>query len=172
MPSKHAKTGRLVHKKPLKLDAVRNEINVTPLVDVCLVLLIIFMIILPMLERGKTVPLPETKHHAAEKDARQPIVVIDRGGNLYVDKEPVKDFAAMKARVKEEWTALAQENKSIATVTQGDVDENLRKGEGRVLLKADPGINYGRVYPVILELNKINAVGIDLGTNEAREVEN
>ena len=47
----------LVHAAPRKLDQVRNEINVTPLVDVCLVLLIIFMVVLPMLTRGKNVEL-------------------------------------------------------------------------------------------------------------------
>ncbi|MGA0323216.1 MAG: biopolymer transporter ExbD, partial [Ilumatobacteraceae bacterium] len=44
----------------MKPPEVHNEINVTPLVDVCLVLLIIFMVIMPMLQRGKEVPLPQT----------------------------------------------------------------------------------------------------------------
>lgn len=164
------KRKRLVHKKPPKIDDVRNEINVTPLVDVCLVLLIIFMVILPMLERGKNVPLPETRHHSSEKDSRQPIVVIDRGGNLYVDKDPVKDIAELRVRVEEEWTALAQENETIAAQSKGG-DENLHKGEGRVLVKSDPGLSYGKVYPVILALHKMGAAGIDLGTGEVKEEE-
>lgn len=167
MGASAGKKGRLRPKKAIQLDEVRNEINVTPLVDVCLVLLIIFMVILPMLERGKTVPLPETNHHSSEKDARQPIVVIDRGGNLYVDKEKVKDVEEMKKRVREEWTALAQENETIAAQSK-DVDENLTKGEGRVLVKVDPEIVYSRVYPIILSLHKMGASGIDLGTNEAK----
>lgn len=166
-----AKKGRLRPKKKIELDEVRNEINVTPLVDVCLVLLIIFMVILPMLERGKTVPLPETKHHSSEKDARQPIVVIDRGGNLYVDKEKVDDVAEMKRRVAEEWTALKQENETIAAQTKGDADENLTQGEGRVLVKVDPEVNYSKVYPIILALHKMGASGIDLGTAESKEEE-
>lgn len=171
MAASHDKRRRpLVHKQPAKLDEVRNEINVTPLVDVCLVLLIIFMVILPMLERGKNVPLPETRYHSSEKDSRQPIVVIDRGGNLYVDKDPVKDLAELKTRVQEEWTALAQENETIAAQTKGG-DEDLHKGEGRVLVKSDPGLSYGKVYPVILALHKMGASGIDLGTGEAKEEE-
>jgi len=51
-----------VHAKPKQLDEVRSDINVTPLVDVCLVLLIIFMVVTPMLSRGKDVPLPKTRH--------------------------------------------------------------------------------------------------------------
>ncbi len=167
MPSGHAKRKRLVHKAPPKLDGVRNEINVTPLVDVVLVLLIIFLVILPMLERGKNVPLPETKNHVSEKDSRQPIVVIDRGGTLYVDKLPVKDMAEMKKRVQEEWEALAAENAAVAADTT-NVDESLRKGEGRVLVKSDADLNYGKIYPVILELHRMGASGIDLGTNELR----
>jgi len=161
------KKGRFLRKKSIELDAVRNEINVTPLVDVCLVLLIIFMVILPMLERGKTVPLPETKHHSSEKDSRQPIVVIDRAGKLYVDKEVVGDLEELKKRVSEEWTALSQENEIIAAQSK-DVDDNLTKGEGRVLVKVDPEVNYRRVYPVILALHKLGASGIDLGTNEVK----
>ena len=76
MKASRQNRGRLVHKAPAKLDSVRNEINVTPLVDVCLVLLIIFMVILPMLARGKEVELPETLHHSKDKDTRQPIVAL------------------------------------------------------------------------------------------------
>lgn len=171
MAAKVGRGGRkLAAKKQIELDTVRNEINVTPLVDVCLVLLIIFMVILPMLERGKTVPLPETQYHSSEKDSRQPIVVIDRGGKLYVGKEPVKDLDELRKRVAEEWTALAQENETIAAQSK-DIDENLTKGEGRVLVKVDPENNYSRVYPVILALHKMGASGIDLGTNEAKTEE-
>jgi len=154
--------GRLVHKAPPKLDQVRNEINVTPLVDVCLVLLIIFMVILPMLARGKEVPVPLTMHHSAEKDAQQPIVAIDANGKLYVDKEPVPTLEAMKERLKDEWKALESRNQLAG--------ENAnRKGEGRVLIKADHEITYEKVFPVIMALHDAGATGIDLGTNELKE---
>ncbi|HLU64840.1 MAG TPA: biopolymer transporter ExbD [Kofleriaceae bacterium] len=153
---------RLVHKAPPKLDSVRNEINVTPLVDVCLVLLIIFMVILPMLSRGKEVPLPQTQHHAEDKDTRQPIVAIDEFGKLYVDKEEVPDLEAMKARVKDEWKALEAQNLALGA----DAD---RSGEGRVLIKAHEKAHYKAIYPVIIALHDIGAHGIDLGTNEIDE---
>ena len=50
-------------------DEVKGDINVTPLVDVCLVLLIIFMVVTPMLQQGVDVQLPQAPH--AEKKARR-----------------------------------------------------------------------------------------------------
>src|SRR3954469_19061546 len=49
---------------------VKSDINVTPLVDVCLVLLIIFMVITPMLQRGKEVTLPEATKKALSQTAK------------------------------------------------------------------------------------------------------
>ena len=146
-------------KPPPKLDAVRNEINVTPLVDVCLVLLIIFMVILPMLTRGKEVPLPATANHSKDKDTRQPIVAIDAEGRIYVDKDMVKDLEAMKLAVKDEWKALEAQNQTLGEKAD-------RKGEGRVLIKAHENVRYKQVYPVLTALHEAGAVGIDLGTNE------
>ena len=153
---------RLVHKAPPKLDQVRNEINVTPLVDVCLVLLIIFMVILPMLARGKEVQLPQTMHHSKDKDTRQPIVAIDEYGKIFVDKEPVPDVTQMKSRVEDEWKALEAQNAALGTKAD-------RRGEKRVLLKAHQKSKYKQVYPVIIALHDMGAAGIDLGTNEVGE---
>src|SRR3982751_5225270 len=100
--SRHSKHRTLHRRPPAKLDSVRNDINVTPLVDVCLVLLIIFMVILPMLERGKDIPgLPKTAHHLDGKDNNEPIVAIDEAGRIFVDKTDVKNVKGMKAAVKD-----------------------------------------------------------------------
>src|SRR5262245_46180451 len=109
---------RLVHKAPPKLDSVRNEINVTPLVDVCLVLLIIFMVVLPELVRGKEVPLPQTRNHTQQNDTRQPIVVIDQDGQIYVDTELVPNIQTMMSKVEDEWKALAAQNQQLARVSK------------------------------------------------------
>jgi len=159
------KRNRLAHREPPKLDSVRNEINVTPLVDVCLVLLIIFMVIMPMLERGREVPLPETRNHDEGEDTQQPIVALDKAGAFWVDKEKVPDIEAVKVAVQAEWKALEQRNNS-----QGKTDEG-REGEGRVLVKGYRNSNYGDVYPLIIAMHDIGAVGIDLGTNEAKDKE-
>jgi biopolymer transport protein ExbD len=161
--------GRLVHKAPPKIDSVRNEINVTPLVDVCLVLLIIFMVILPMLTRGQEVDLPKTLNHSKEKDARQPIVALFHDRNrdkweIYVDKEKVPDIETMKSRVEDAWKALEASNAALGQNAD-------RRGEKRVLIKADFESKYEQVYPLIMALHEMGAVGIDLGTNELKEKE-
>ena len=58
----------------------KPQINVTPLIDVLLVLLIIFMVVVPLMERGREVELPKTRNHVADKDTLQPIVIIEREG--------------------------------------------------------------------------------------------
>lgn len=162
-PESRHKKRPAAKKKPPKLDAVHSEINVTPLVDICLVLLIIFMVILPLMERGRQVELPKTRHHKSSEDTQQPIVVIDKYGKLFVDKDPVPDMKTMQDRVREEWKALEARNVQLGK----EVDD--RDGEGRVLVKAEIGTSYGKVYPVIMALHDIGAVGIDLGTNELKE---
>jgi biopolymer transport protein TolR len=159
--------GRLVHRAPPKLDSVRNEINVTPLVDVCLVLLIIFMVILPMLARGKEVDLPKTLHHSKDKDTRQPIVALfhDKLKDkwlIYVDKEAVPDVPTMKSRVEDAWKALEASNAALGQKAD-------RRGEKRILFKADHEATYKQVYPLVMALHEMGAVGIDLGTNERDE---
>ncbi len=141
---------RLPVKKHAELDEVRNEINVTPLVDVVLVLLIIFMVIGPMLARGKDVPLPETKNHSEEGDKQQPIVAIDRKGQLYFDKEKIADFESLKKRVEDEWRA----NPTLPH---------------RVFVKADAQLAYKKVYPLIMAVHELGVVSVDLGTNEKKE---
>src|SRR5882757_6117194 len=69
----------------------KNDINVTPLVDVCLVLLIIFMVITPMLQRGKPVRLP-TAHKIDEEKSTDPLVVsMTDHRELYVESDRASD---------------------------------------------------------------------------------
>jgi len=85
--------------------SVRNDINVTPLVDVMLVLLIIFMLMTLVTGRGHDVPLPVASQFTLEKDQRQPVVAIDLAGNLWVDKDKlgpvtVASLGEMDAKVQ------------------------------------------------------------------------
>src|SRR5207249_3662196 len=70
---------------------VKAEINVTPLVDVCLVLLIIFMVVTPMLVvRGHPVQLPLTEYPDKRPEQEGQILVsIDQAGTLYLDQKGV-----------------------------------------------------------------------------------
>lgn len=149
------------NKKTFELDSVRNEINVTPLVDVVLVLLIIMMVIGPMLARGKEVPLPETNHHREPGDNHEPIVAIDQYGKLWVDKDEVQSITEVTVRVQREWEDLRANNAKLGETVD-------RSGENRVLLKVAPEINYGTVKPLIMALHEIGAEGVDLGTEEQK----
>ncbi len=132
--------------------SVSDNIDVTPLVNVALILLIIFMVITPEMERGKSVPMPETEFHAAPEDANQPIVVIDSDGTLYVDRDEVDSPEEMQEGVQEEWD-------------RDDVENT-----GTVYLKVVPDIDYGTVYPVIDALHEIGVRNVELGTEEYREI--
>jgi biopolymer transport protein TolR len=146
---------RLAHRKPV-LDQVRNDINVTPLVDVVLVLLIIFMVVTPLMARGKEVPLPQTRNHSQEKDKLQPVVALDPDGNLWFDKEklgPVtpESLAKMKTLIQRSWDA-----------------PKAPEGVGKVYVKAARELPYRVVYPLIIAINDMGVQSIDLATNEIK----
>ena len=176
--SRKHRTHRVHGKKGLDTGNVRNEINVTPLVDVCLVLLIIFMVILPMMTRGKDVPLPQTRHHNEDKDRQQPIISLvqdaETGALTYfLDQEevkvgPVNDpsrFKTLQNKVQEAQEAANADAKNRQ-------DKNPKAGVElpgqRVYLKAGQDLTYEKVFPVILALREIDAK-IQIGTNEIRE---
>src|SRR5499425_2465987 len=139
-----------VHGTKKKLDDVRSDINVTPLVDVCLVLLIIFMVVTEKLTRGKDVPLPKTKNHTEIKDTGDQLIVsITKDGArtaLWWDREGLKDMAALKAKL----------------------DEELRRKARPMYLKADADLTYGDVYPVLITINEAGSPGVMLGTQELK----
>jgi biopolymer transport protein ExbD len=67
----------------------RAEINVTPLVDVVLVLLVIFMVVTPLLKQEAPVDLPLTEHSQTASDARQLTLRIAANGDLSLDGDPL-----------------------------------------------------------------------------------
>jgi biopolymer transport protein ExbD len=71
---------------------VKSEINVTPLVDVVLVLLIIFMVVTPMLQRGQSVDLPRAKVVDEDPGTGDPLILsITSDGKLWVDRDEVTE---------------------------------------------------------------------------------
>src|SRR5262245_7012505 len=80
---------RHLHKPVAKPAARKSEIHVTPLVDVVLVLLIIFMVVTPMLHRGVDLELPTTQHHSKRQDTGEQIVVSIRQDGAYVEADRV-----------------------------------------------------------------------------------
>lgn len=109
------------------------EINVTPLVDVMLVLLIIFMITAPMLTQGLDVSLPEAEGKSFELASNSPAkITVTAAGAVYVDGTPVgsKDL----------------------DLTLGPMLRTRRIK--RALLEADEGVPYGRVVAVLDVMNR------------------
>src|SRR6185369_3810094 len=97
---------------------VKSDINVTPLVDVMLVLLIIMMIVAPMLQKGVPVNLPEATNTEAKPDTADQIVVsIDKDGKLYVNAKEYKE-SEIVTRVK---TTLEEKNEKTVYL-KGDKD--------------------------------------------------
>lgn len=88
----HVRGRRRARKRPL------SEINVTPLVDVMLVLLIIFMISAPLLTVGVPVELPQTDAGAVDTDNEPVTVSIDKDGAIFIDKDETS-YGALLDRV-------------------------------------------------------------------------
>ncbi|HXO18361.1 MAG TPA: protein TolR [Thermoanaerobaculia bacterium] len=122
-------------------DAVLADINVTPLVDVMLVLLIIFMIAAPMLHQGIEVALPRADAKNLPLKVEDPIVLsINRDGLVYIRETPVAS-AQLVERLKPQLAA---------------------RPDDTVFLKGDRDVAYGRVIDVldILHRGGIQRVGM------------
>ncbi len=127
---------------------VKSDINVTPLVDVVLVLLIIFMVITPMLQRGKPVVLPDAKHVSALKSGGDPILVsITKDGKVWIDKEEVQ---------KSDLPQMLQ------------IQMQMQPG-APILLKGDRELDYKVVREVVLEISKTHVLGISLAASQIKE---
>jgi biopolymer transport protein ExbD len=98
--------------------AVKSDINVTPLVDVMLVLLIIMMLIAPMLQQGVAVTLPESVHRTDKPDTQdQTVVAIDAINHFYVNAIPVsKDDLVTRV------TSALEDKKEKIVYLKGDKD--------------------------------------------------
>ena len=114
-------------------DEVKGDINVTPLVDVCLVLLIIFMVVTPMLQQGVDVLLPNGPH--AEKkpgDKNDLTISIKQDGSVFVADKWIPD-------------------KNLATFLRAEYQSDPSR---TVMLKADKRINFGKVRMVMRAANE------------------
>jgi len=125
---------------------VRADINVTPLVDVVLVLLIIFMVVTPLIASGVAVDLPRTTHHARKPDDGKDVIIsVTTDKRLFVGATRVKDAAA---------------------VAQAVVLERRRVPEKGIFLNADARAPYIVVREVMEALHESDIQDIVLGTEE------
>ena len=111
------------------------EINVTPMVDVMLVLLIIFMVAAPLMVAGVQVDLPESKAAAIEQEQEPVSISIDAQGGIFIGEEAIPD-----AILPERLQRLAASSNE--------------EGGPRILFRADRGLNYARVMQVMGEINR------------------
>ncbi len=126
-----------------KVGGVKSDINVTPLVDVMLVLLIIMMLIAPMLNSGVQVKLPEAAETNAYPESQDQIVLaITADNRLYVDSVQVRQA-------------------EVTTQVQAALETTTEK---LVLIKADEEAPYSSVMAMMDELRKIAVEDIGLVT--------
>ncbi len=126
------------------------EINVTPMVDVMLVLLIIFMVTAPLLATGIQVDLPESKAAALEQNNEPVAISIDAQGQVFIDDTPVP-ADAIDAHLQQ-----------IAAASR-------EPGGPRIFLRADQGLDYGRVMQVMGEINRAGLRRVALVSTARRE---
>src|SRR5881227_973706 len=113
-----------------KAQAFNSDINVTPMVDVMLVLLIIFMVITPMLQKGQNVEMAKTNNPIAMEDADKEdavLIAITRENAIFFDTEKVSPDQLV--------TKVA--------------DRLANKTDKRIFIKADARAKYGTVVEVV-----------------------
>jgi biopolymer transport protein TolR len=113
-----------------------SDINVTPFIDVMLVLLIIFMVTAPMMQQGVQVNLPKADSRAMTQQEESVIVTVDRKGHVFVNKDEVAPS-------------------SLRSTLSGMYAGREKK---EIFLKADAGVPYGEVVRTMAE---IKAAGIE-----------
>jgi biopolymer transport protein TolR len=120
------------------------DINVTPLVDVILVLLIIFMVTAPMLQQGVAVALPKTETTNLPSTIQDPIILsITREGLYYINETPVA-----RGLLRERLQAFIRQ-----------------RGERTVFLKADRALSYGTVVETLDLLNRMGIENLGMVTD-------
>jgi len=127
-----------------KSGGLNSDINVTPLVDVMLVLLIIMMLIAPMLQKGVPVELPLADNTVQKPETQdQTVLAIDRSNKFYINSIQVEK-GYMADRVK---TALEDKTERI------------------VLIKADKDASYSAIMSAMDDLRKVGIEDIGLITD-------
>jgi biopolymer transport protein TolR len=123
---------------------ITPEINVTPLVDVVLVLLIIFMVIGPQLEAGEQVELPVIENVERKSKLESMTLTVTLSGRYLLEKEFV-------------------ENGKVEDTLK---EQHLKSPQKRLIIKADRGVTYGKMRGVFASAQKIGFPGVALMVDE------
>jgi biopolymer transport protein TolR len=125
-----------------------SDINITPMVDVMLVLLIIFMVTAPLLTPGVPVDLPKAKAKLLSEEDKEPLTItIDKAGKVFLQDTEI-DVSELVPRL----TAIAKNGY-----------------DQRILVRGDTAVDYGSVMRVMGELNVAGFRRIGLVTGQPRE---
>jgi biopolymer transport protein TolR len=124
-----------------------SQINVTPLVDVMLVLLVIFMVTAPILQQGVQVNLPQTKAGAIAGKEEQLVVVVNKNGRVYLNDTPMTP------------SELGQKLRAIRGL----------KADKEVYLRADQDVRYGVVMRVVAEIKQAGIQKLGMVTRPPQE---
>jgi biopolymer transport protein TolR len=140
-------SGRKRHRR--RRATLMSEINVTPMVDVMLVLLIIFMVTAPLMATGIKVNLPESNVSQLENEKKdEPLqVLVDKRGDLYIQKTKVT-FAELGTKLGE----VTKQNK-----------------ETQIYVKGDKDVPYGTVIMAISAINEAGYSKVGLVTQPRPE---
>ena len=125
------------------------EINVTPLVDVMLVLLIIFMVTAPMMTQGLEVDLPETTAKSLRQKEEPLVVALNKEGDIYLNKVKVNS-----SLLKQQLSAMSDEEKKRP-----------------IYLKADKNVAYGRVISIMANIKQSGFEKLGMITQPSSEDE-
>ena len=136
------RAGRRSRRAPM------SEINVTPFVDVMLVLLIIFMVTAPLLASGVPLELPDSRANPIDQQPDQITISIDPTGTIFIGNERVEAGGLPEALAP--IGCAAAENQPV------------------VVLRGDRSLHYARVMAVMGELNRAGCNSISLVTNSSQ----
>lgn len=127
--------------------SVMSEINVTPLVDVMLVLLIIFMITTPLLEQGIPIDLPQTQTTSLDPTETQMVIEITKNQDVFLEKQ----------------------KHSIKTLEKGLVQALKKSKRREVFIRADRTVPYGFVAKVMAAVKSAGITRVGLVTEPLKE---
>lgn len=135
--------GRNAGRRRHRRSRVNSEINVTPLVDVMLVLLIVFMVAAPLLSVGVPIDLPKTDAKALPSQQEPLTVTVDSQGRVFLQEEevPIEDLIA-----------------KLVAVSDTGYDE-------RIYLRGDENSDYGAVMKVMARINAAGFSNLNLVTD-------
>ena len=124
-----------------------SEINVTPLVDVMLVLLIIFMVAAPMMMQGTDVQLPQTQSKPIQSQEERLVITLNKKQEIYIN-----EYRVSRQELQEKLKILYQNKK-----------------EGEVFLRADRSLPYGFVVRIMSDIKNAGVEKLGMVTEPGDE---